>query len=89
MVSFTLKLETVTKKMTLAKKWANNKKSTILAQSWAIHFDKVSLELGQNCGFLSFAIFWVRVIFFVTVSMKFYNCNHTNEGNFGLELLIT
>ena len=25
-------LETVTKKMTLAKKWANNKKSTILVQ---------------------------------------------------------
>ena len=32
-MDLTSNIETVTKKLTLAKKWANNKKSTILIQS--------------------------------------------------------
>ena len=71
-------VETATKKMTLVKKWANNKKATFFVQlawdwcyitySWVNHFDKVSLQLGQNCGSLIMDPFFSQGHFFVTVS---------------------
>ena len=72
-------VETATKKVILAKKWANNiihNISTIglrlglqvLNNSWASHFDKASQQLGQHYEFFIIGPFSGQSFFFFTVS---------------------
>ena len=61
-----------------------------MTYSWSRCFDKVSLQLDQNCGFFIVGQFWTGVIFFVTVSIyililryhnKILNDSKANRGH--------